>query len=195
MASYLVGRMQSVRDSEGNTSSWREVVSRVPQGSVLGPLLYSIYVTDLGKLLKQCRHLFYADDLVAYRSCSVANVNECVQILNDEIAVISEWRAKNRLNLNCSKMKSMILGTSQRIKMACSHGMPVITLEDNVIEYCNSVKYLGIILEETLTWNQQIGEVCRSTMRVFAQLKMNGHAFNMEVRKKLVTTRIFPIFD
>ncbi|CAG5073082.1 Protein of unknown function [Cotesia congregata] len=109
--------------------------------------------------------------------------------------VISEWCAKNKLNLNCNKTKAVIFGTPHRVAELESVSVPCIAVDSNVIGYYKSVKYLGVILENTLTWSLQFTNMCNKSMRTLAQLKMNGGIFNLQLRKKLVSTLIFPIFD
>lgn len=88
ITSYLKGRLQAVRVDNIGMSAWKETISGVPQGSVLGPLFYSIYVIDLGALLKRCKHLFYADDLAIYLNCKTCDINSCITTPNDEIKII-----------------------------------------------------------------------------------------------------------
>lgn len=83
MPSYLKDRIQAVRDSNGGMSTWMNNLSGVSHGSVLGPLLYFIYVTDWGLLLRNCNHLFYADDLVIYRYCKLNDIVKYMNALNE----------------------------------------------------------------------------------------------------------------
>ncbi|CAD6222083.1 GSCOCG00011710001-RA-CDS, partial [Cotesia congregata] len=168
--SYLKSKLQAVRNSSGKTTVWKNVLCGMPQGSVLGPLLYSIYVTDLGLLLKRCMHHFYADDLVIYLNCRLCDIATWVNTLNEEIAIVSEWCVKNGLNMNRGKMKAMIFGTVFKLADLQHVPVPNTIINNTVIGYCKSVKYLGVVLEDTLTWSLQVNEICKSTMRILAQL-------------------------
>lgn len=78
-------KKQATRNNNGKTSSWKHVLRGVLQGSVLGPLLYSLYVSDLSLQLEGCKHLFYADDRVIYVSCVIVEVSQCVMKLHEII--------------------------------------------------------------------------------------------------------------
>ncbi|XP_074096670.1 uncharacterized protein LOC141525879 [Cotesia typhae] len=114
---------------------------------------------------------------------------------HEEISVILEWCTKNGLKLNPNKSKAVIFGSAQKLADVHREVIPNTVVNDTVIDYCKSVKYLGIILEDTSTWSLQITDICKRSMRVLAQLKMNGDVFSLPIRKRLVITLIFPIFD
>ncbi|CAD6226337.1 GSCOCG00011878001-RA-CDS [Cotesia congregata] len=97
---YLSGRRQAVKLDDA-LSSWNSVKCGVPQGSVLGPLLYAIFVTELGDLI-DCKHLFYADDLVIYSSCKLNDIDRVAENLNGTILVIVTWCCNNLLRLNAT---------------------------------------------------------------------------------------------
>ncbi|CAG5096621.1 Protein of unknown function [Cotesia congregata] len=96
----------------------------------------------------------------------------------------SEWCVKNGLNMNRGKMKAMIFGTVFKLADLQHVPVPNTIINNTVIGYCKSVKYLGVVLEDTLTWSLQVNEICKSTMRILAQLKMND-AFSFPVRCQL----------
>lgn len=193
--SYLDQRSQAVRDNEkGIISSWKTVQSGVPQGSVLGPLLYSLYVSDLGGLLN-CKYLFYADDLVIYQTCHVADINDTISELNTIIRTISAWCNDNALKLNAAKTKCVIFGSPHNVNRDQCKSCDNIIVNGSAIEFASSVKYLGVFLDHNLSWNEQINYVCKRSMRVLAQLKMNNEAFSVKIKIKLVTALILPIFD
>ena len=88
MESYLVNRMQSVFTG-GVSSSPQPVVSGVPQGSILGPILISLYVTDLPDCLQNSEVLMYADDTVIYYSAS--DPSQLIRVLNEELKLLEGW--------------------------------------------------------------------------------------------------------
>lgn len=108
-------------------------------------------MTDLGCLLNRCKHLFYSDDPVIYLEYKLCDIVNCVSILNEEISIISEWCFKNGLKINHCKMKAMIFGIAFKLADLNHVDLPNIVINNTVINYCKSVKYLEVMLEDTLT--------------------------------------------
>lgn len=185
--------ISSVR-SNNDTSMWRNVLSGVPQGSVLGPLLFVLYISDLSKKLN-CQYLFYADDLVIYLSSELIQIGENVGLLNSEIEKIVKCCELNCLKSNALKTKAIIFGSRQKVNDDACMNAENVLVNDTIIPYVNTVKYLEVILDNTLSWEQQVLKICNRTMKTLAQLKINNEIVNEQLRIKLVTTLIFPIFD
>jgi regulator of sigma D len=104
--SYLNGRTQFVRCGEKESSVGR-VTCSVPQGSVLGPLLFISYINDVSKVIKYCRFHIYADDLQIYHSSSVSDLQRCYDEINMDLQPIHEWATANGLKLNPEKSQEI----------------------------------------------------------------------------------------
>ena len=141
--SYLENRVQTC-SVNGHMSSFKPVSYGVPQGSILGPLLFIIYMNDLPTCVKEAEITMYADDTSLYKPFRTA------QDLSDELipafVKICEWLKMNKLALNVLKTKFMIIGTSQRLNI----------LDGCQIRRVKSVKYLGLIVDDTLTWAEHV---------------------------------------
>jgi len=87
MKSYLSQRSQLV-DTQASKSYILSVKRGVPQGSTLGPLLFSLYVIDLPNILTKCDIHMYADDVQLYVSCPVSQINECIRVWNSELDMV-----------------------------------------------------------------------------------------------------------
>ncbi|KAI8480722.1 hypothetical protein Bbelb_415600 [Branchiostoma belcheri] len=111
--SYLSGRLQCT-NLQGQTSEKAEVTCGVPQGSVLGPLLFCLYVNDFPRVLEKCKIHMYADDTVLYYSAGT--VKECEEAVSQDMKRVSEWLTDNRLSLHPDKTKSMFFGVTQKLR-------------------------------------------------------------------------------
>ena len=103
LMSYLEGRSQFVSYNNKFSSSLN-LSSGVPQGSILGPLLFSLYINDLPSVLSSSYHM-YADDVQIYRSCKIDDSAICVEAINAEMVKVCEWVTRNGLTLNAKKQK------------------------------------------------------------------------------------------
>jgi len=104
MASYLRNKTQAVYDKfEDVTSSLACINADVPQGSVLGPLLYAIYVSDMCNVLNHCKYNFYADDLQIYLHCKPCHLQNGIRQVNEDIESIVNWAHSSGLMLNSTK--------------------------------------------------------------------------------------------
>ena len=111
--SYLTSRFQ--RKVIGQAASCNRHVSvGVPQGSILGPLLFSIYSNDLPTCLKHTSVTLFADDTALY--CSAKSSTDLQQMLNEDLACTAEWLNDHKLTLNVAKFKFMIIESPQRLK-------------------------------------------------------------------------------
>ena len=109
--SYLTSRFQRTTIGQA-TSCHRRISVGVPQGSILGPLLFSIYINDLPTCLKHTSVTLFADDTALY--CSAKSSTDLQQMLNEDLASVAEWLNDHKLTLNVAKSKFMIIGSSQR---------------------------------------------------------------------------------
>ena len=135
---YLSNRMQIV-SYQNKLSSPRTISTGVPQGSILGPLLFVLFINDLPEATAKCSVLLYADDAVLFSSAKDAQTIE--QALNYDLSVISDWISQNHLFLNKEKTEVVLFGTSQKLATG-----------RHQLERVSEFKYLGVVLDETLSW-------------------------------------------
>ena len=146
---YLFGRFQFV--TYDNESSERHPVTcGVPQGSVLGPILFLIFFDDFDNILKHSNVIKFADDTVIY--VSNKNKTNIENQLNEDLERISKYFHDNELiiNLKKSKTESLLFGTAKRLATA---GYMNLTYRNIPINYTNTYKYLGTLLDNRLALN------------------------------------------
>jgi hypothetical protein len=146
-ASYLTGRQHRVRIN--NTLSTNlKIKHGVPQGSVLGPLLFIIYINEIFLLPLRGIVLGYADDTsLLYSAATAEQIN--VDFKHDE-KILTAWFRKNFLHLNTNKCKGIIYSY---MKIRWARGVKL-KIENEELEITNKVKYLGLIFDEKLTWKE-----------------------------------------
>ena len=147
---YLYQRTQAV-GVEGETSATLPVVSGVPQGSVLGPLLFLIYIDGLSRIqLSDGTLILFADDIVIYRP--VRSTTDFLMMQNDT-DTISAWIKNNLLTLNVQKCKQMIISRKQHPLVPVS-----MVVDGKTLELVTAYKYLGVWITSDLNWAKQIEE-------------------------------------
>ena len=150
---YLCQRTQAV-GVEGETSATLPVVSGVPQGSVLGPLLFLIYIDGLSRIqLSDGTLILFADDIVIYRP--VRSTTDFLMMQNDT-DTISAWIKNNLLTLNVQKCKQMIISRKQHPLVPVS-----MVVDGKTLELVTAYKYLGVWITSDLNWAKQIEENCK----------------------------------
>ena len=156
--SYLSGRTQYVTVN-GHVSDLLPITCGVPQGSVLGPLLFLIYVNDLPKVSKVMQFYLFADDTSIYFDSN--NLVYLQKIVNRELKKIKKWLEANRLALNIDKTNYVIFHSPTR-KI---EEFVKIKLGSKPITRVNYIKYLGVLVDATLSWKPHITELTKKLAR------------------------------
>ena len=146
-SSYLSNRRQRVV-LNGTCSGWANVKAGVPQGSVMGPLLFLIYINDIVIEIHSNIRLF-ADDTSLY--IIVENPQTAATILNTDLGIITRWASDWLVDFNPSKTVSMIVSR----KLAQINHPPLV-MDNTVISESSSHKHLGLTFSNTCTWSEHI---------------------------------------
>lgn len=126
---YLTGRSQVVHVN-GELSDNIDIISGVPQGSILGPLLFTMFINDLPSVLKHCKIHMFADDVQIYLYATDLSVSEMSLLLNEDLSRIFSWSTRNLLPTNAAKTKVMLITRNR----GTTH-YPHIVMGDAIIDY------------------------------------------------------------
>ena len=179
VSSYLSGRSQKVVTGT-KESGWEAIINGVPQGSVLGPLLFTVLVSDIKDAIKRGRYHLYADDTQLYYTCKVEEVNETIDKINSDLENISNFSVKNCLKLNAGKSKFIIIGSRPNLKKLKTIQLKHIKMGGEIIEREHEVKNLGVTFDETMSW---VRHVNLSVAKSYGKLK-NVWRFNKFLSQK-----------
>ena len=143
--SYLSNRMQYV-SINGHISEYRHISCGVPQGSVLGPLLFLLYINDLPNVSKHLSFYLFADDTNIYFEAN--DLLTLQKVMNRELRHVKKWLDANQLALNIDKTNFVVFHSPEKNLME-----PIILKFGlKKISRANKVKFLGVLLDETLSW-------------------------------------------
>jgi len=169
LSSYLTNRSQFVTiDSSSSSSS--KLLTGVPQGSVLGPLLFTLYTTPLSYIFTgtQIGFHFYADDTQLYISFSADDSSYNLALLSSTLDSVYTWFQSNRLSVNPSKTEFLLIGNPRQKQKIISSS---IAFCGNSLLPTDSARNLGIIFDSDLSFDKQISSTCRSAFYQIKQLR------------------------
>jgi len=184
--SYLSDRTQVVRVA-GCCSSTSKLCCGVPQGSILGPLLFIIYTSPVIDIVR--RHGLwthcYADDTQIYFYCSPDQMDSLLLAFSSCVAELEHWMASNRLKLNCDKTDFVWIASRYRFSML-QNSTPTVDLGTSVILPSSGARNLGVYFDRNLDMKQHIRNVCRLCYFQLRQLRVICRSLSKDVLKTLL---------
>lgn len=162
--SYLARRSQFVQLSgnDGATvnSSILHLNRGVPQGSILGPLLFILYTADISEHIHHCQYHLYADDVQLYKSFLPEDTDREVALINQDLASLAAWSKRNCLVLNPSKSKYMVCGSRLQTDGILSRH-PNVKILDSQVDRVTEARNLGLIFDAALKFESHILDVAK----------------------------------
>ena len=181
---FLGNRTQCVVVN-GTKSETSTVISGVPQGTVLGPILFLVHINDISENITSDIRLF-ADDCVCYRE--INNKEDCNK-LQDDINRLGNWATSWGMRFQPIKCNMLRLSRKKR------NIMFDYTLKDTKLEFLTSIKYLGVHITDDLHWGKHIEEVCNKAYRTLGLLKRTLSSCPQEVKIQAYKGLIRPVLE
>ena len=182
LESYLSNRFQCVR--VGSESSSHCLINvGVPQGSVLGPILFLYYINDLPNVSELMNTILFADDTTLYASS--VDSGALVEELNVELHKIYKWTCSNRLSLNVSKTYAILFS-----KRSNRNDLLNLKFNDEVINYESTGKFLGVTLDSNLSFRSHINIVCNKLSKTIGVL----HRIQFNVPSQILINLYYSLF-
>ena len=182
---YLTNRRQIVKYNQIRSKEML-MQTGVPQKSILGPILFLLYINDIENCSKLLSFVLFADDTnIFYSSNCLKTINEVIQT---EINKVSEWLNVNKLSLNITKTKFILFRSSNKKPKYDVK----ITINDKNIERVKNTNFLGIIIDECLTWNEHIAQVAKKIIRGSGIIARIRHFVNRNAAKLIYYALAYP---
>lgn len=183
--SYLTGREQYV-SYQGVNSERISILCGVPQGSVLGPLLFLIYTNDLHNISNYGKYILFADDTnIIFNDTNLQNLARNV---TNELNEIGKWFNMNKLSVNVSKT-TFILFSKTRIQQ----GIDIeLKLNNILIEPLHATKFLGVIIQHDFSWEKHISKVCKKISQVNCSLSRLKNTLPTNILETIYRSLIEP---
>jgi hypothetical protein len=188
--SYLSNRTQFVRH-DNKISTPRKINIGVPQGTILGPILFLIYMNDLPNNVTSSLAILYADDTTF--PDSAPTYEELQTKLNNTLTEASHWFHKNRLIINISKSSLLLISTRYNLEKVPSDF--IVKLDGTPLPIVTCTKLLGVVIDSTLTWDKHIEYICNKLSPRVGMLHRLRLVIPLEYLTLVYTTMVQSVLD
>ena len=189
--SYLSNRNQCTRVG-GNVSDKQLVCTGVPQGSILGPLFFLCYINDITCVCQDSHILLYADDTVLYKAISDTERFLDMHKFQQDVHRLVVWCQRNRLSINVKKTKLVFHPASQN---SVNNINSVIKMQNTVIDYVTSYVYLGVEIDDMLTFKKHFSNIFKNVSHKLFILRKIRNMINVKAALDVTKTMFCSIID
>ena len=188
--SYLSNRTQTCL-MNSFMSSPKLVKCGVPQGTILGPLLFLLYINDLPNCLYFSQPRMYADDTsLTFASVDLKHIDDC---LNYDLNRVYIWLSANKLTLNLTKTEFMLVASRQ--KLSTFSVIPSFSINDHPVKQVSSVKSLGVHIDQNMSWDCHIQNICKKIASTLGAIKRIRHLIPFNILINVYDSLVQPHFN
>ena len=188
--SYFKNRKQFV-ELEDTKSNLTEITTGVPQGSILGPLLFIIYINDLTSASTLFKPIIYADDTTLFTTLTTMENSNLTRDLshniNNELTKVCEWLQINKLSLNAKKTKFMVFHKPQKKII-----IPTLEINGNKLDSVDEFCFLGIVFDKHLSWNNHVGKISCKISQTTGVINKLKHFLPSNILQTIYNSLILP---
>ena len=190
ISSYLENRLQFV-EFRNTKSKILQISTDVPQGSILGPFLFIIYINDFLSASSYFNFIMYADDTTLYSNIDSPNQNNMIRLtetkINAELAKIDEWLKINKVSLNLKKSKYMVFKKTSTTNINLT-----LTIDKVVIDRVDYFNFPGLTIDSQMTWKKHTDNISNKCLMVIGTLNRIKHIVPTQTRVLLYNSLILP---
>ena len=186
---YLTDRKQKVKTNL-DESGWEHIQYGVPQGSVLGPLLFTLVVHDISTCIKYGNYHMYADDTQIYYHFKLNKLSETLTNANKDLNSIHNYSERNCLNINAGKSQYIIFGSQNNLKDLKKLKIEELKVGDNPIKRESIVKNLGVLMDEKLTWENNTTKIVQKSYAKLRDFYKLRKSLSIKTKTKLAETYV-----